>query len=462
VIGLAKRLSSRLWPQSFSGWTSVILVSALLAVIFAGGFLLVREQWHGVVSAFADASSARVVAVVEQLEGLPRGPQRRDFVRTVRGPNFLVRIMRSPPPWHHAAPAATDAVVRQVSKNLQALGGRPYTVRVLDRGSTDDGFQRPWRGPFALNITVGLSNGGWVIFRILPPHRPWRLGLLFWIGVTVLLVLGATVWAAHRMTRPLREFAAAADRLGLDQTASPLAEQGPRELRNATRAFNRMQDRIHKLVDDRTLMLAAISHDLRTVLTRLRLRAELIEDNEQRGKAIGDLDEMQSMLDATLSFARDDNADEKPVKVDLAAMLQSLTDDLADTGANASYDGPDRLPIEGRPIALRRAFTNLLENALRYGDEALARLRAEDDQVVVEIADRGPGIPVENRENVFDPFFRLEGSRNRDTGGVGLGLAVVRAVAHRHGGDVIIADRPGGGLVVSVRIPGLSHRQRHF
>ena len=200
-------------------------------------------------------------------------------------------------------------------------------------------------------------------------------------------------------------------------------------------------------------MLAAVSHDLKTMLTRLRLRAEFIEDGEQKEKAAADLDEMQAMLEATLSFARDDAADERPVPVDLAAMLQSLTADLADAGRAASYDGPDRLALRGRPVALRRVFENLLDNALRYGGEAGVSLRQAEGRVEARIDDRGPGIPASLRERVFDPFFRLESSRSRDTGGSGLGLAVVRAIVQRHDGDIALEDRPGGGLRVRVALP---------
>ena len=255
------------------------------------------------------------------------------------------------------------------------------------------------------------------------------------------------------MTRPLRAFAEAADRLGLDTEPPALPEHGSRELRQATRAFNRMTARIRRLVDDRTLLLAAVSHDLRTMLTRLRLRAELIEDPEQREKAAADLDEMNAMLDATLAFARDEAADERPVPVELAAMLRSLVEDLADAGRSTSFEGPRHLTVSGRPVALRRLFENLLDNALRYGGEAEATLRRLDEgRVEVLIDDRGPGIPEALRERVFDPFFRVDGSRSRDTGGSGLGLAVVRAIVQRHGGTVRLEDRPGGGLRVRVTL----------
>jgi signal transduction histidine kinase len=349
---------------------------------------------------------------------------------------------------------AVEAAVRD---GLAALAPRDVRVRLFDGGPNDhpdDGPPGvgPSPGP-SLAIAVAMTDGRWAFFHIRQPLPPMRLGPLFWFGITIVLVILASVWAVHRMTQPLRRLAGAADRLGLDGTAAPLPEHGPHELRNATRAFNRMQDRIRRLVDDRTLMLAAVSHDLRTVLTRLRLRAEFIDDEEQQDKAIADLDEMQAMLDATLSFARDDAADERIVRLDLAALLQSLVDDLADAGHTAEYKGPDRFTFGGRPVALRRAFANLIENAIRYGERADVRLEPHDDGVAVIVADRGPGIPVDMRERVFDPFFRLEASRNRETGGTGLGLAVVRAIVGRHGGDIALEDRPGGGLLVRVTLP---------
>ena len=301
-------------------------------------------------------------------------------------------------------------------------------------------------------VAVGLEEGVWAEFSVRPGYWP-RAGPLIWLGAVALLVALGLVWGAHRTTRPLRRLAEAADRLGLDARLTPLPERGPRELRNAARAFNRMTARIRRLVDDRTLMLAAVSHDLKTMLTRLRLRAEFIEDGEQKEKAAADLNEMQAMLEATLAFARDDAADERPVAVDLAAILQSLTADLADAGRDASYDGPDRLTLRGRAVALRRVFENLLDNALRYGGEARVSLQEGDGQAEVRIEDRGPGIPEALRERVFDPFFRVEASRSRDTGGSGLGLAVVRAIVQRHGGEIALEDRPGGGLRVRVMLP---------
>ena len=247
----------------------------------------------------------------------------------------------------------------------------------------------------------------------------WALRKAFWMAAGTVVVLAIVFWASSRMTRPLRRFADAAERIGMDVRSPPLDEAGSRELRNAARAFNRMQERLRHLVDDRTMMLTAISHDLRTVLTRLRLRSEFIADEEQRGKAIADLDDMQSMLDATLIFARDDVEDEARVAIDLAALVRSLCDDLADVGEQVVCGGPDRVLVTCAPRAIRRAIGNVLTNALRYGREADVGISTGEQGVTVAVADRGPGIPPHRRKDAFRPFHRLDAARGRD--GVGPG-----------------------------------------
>jgi signal transduction histidine kinase len=275
--------------------------------------------------------------------------------------------------------------------------------------------------------------------------------MLFWLTLSALFILVFAWWAARRATKPLTRFAEAADRLGVDVAAPRLSVAGPPELRKAAHAFNRMQERIRRLVDDRTQMLAAIAHDLRTALTRLRLRAELIEDPEQQAKVVADLEGMTVMLDETLAFARDDATGEERVEVDLAALVQSLCADLADAGQPVRYAGPDRLRLACRPVALRRALANLIDNAVKYGEVAEVALAALDHEIELTVADRGPGIPPEQRERVFTPFFRLEPSRSRETGGAGLGLAVARTILHRHGGEITLDNQ--GGLLVRVTLP---------
>jgi signal transduction histidine kinase len=240
----------------------------------------------------------------------------------------------------------------------------------------------------------------------------------------------------------------------MDVKAPPLPEIGPAEVRQATRAFNEMQDRIRRFVEDRTQMVAAISHDLGTPITRLRLRAEFVEDQDQRNKMLADLDDMEKMVFSALAFARDEAAGEPRAMVDLRTLLQRVCDDLADAGHAVELAATEKaVPYECRPVALRRALANLVENAVNYGQRARVSLDSREDGVLIRIDDQGPGIPEELHEEVFKPFRRLETSRSRETGGTGLGLTVARTIIRAHGGDVTVRNREDGGLRVEVRLP---------
>jgi len=273
-----------------------------------------------------------------------------------------------------------------------------------------------------------------------------------------ILVLIITAWAITRLTAPIARFAEATERLGRDINAPALALNGPAEVKKASAAFNEMQARIQAYVRDRTTMLAAISHDLRTPLTRLRLRGEFIEEDQQE-KYYRDLDEMESMITAAMDFARDDAKSEDSVPIDVASLCRALALDMrdADKDVTCLYQGAS-IVAELRPMAFKRALINLLENAVAYGHCARINLQSLRQKVEITIDDDGPGIPPEQAEQVFAPFYRIELSRNRRTGGVGLGLATVRSVIRSHGGDVTLSNRPqtpgdDGGLRVTILLP---------
>ena len=272
-------------------------------------------------------------------------------------------------------------------------------------------------------------------------------------AVITLLITGLAIWAVRRATRPVSLFATAAERLGISLDAQSLSESGTGEVRRAARAFNTMQARLKRFVQDRTQMLAAISHDLRTPITRMRLRAEFVEDDEQRAKMLADLDEMESMIRATLTFARDDTAKEPAARTDVAVMIRDIVEDQIATGMKVTYEGPDSLDRSVRPIGLKRAFNNLIENAVKYGESAQVFLEVSEGQITLFIDDNGPGISDADKEKVFAPFFRLESSRSRDTGGTGLGMTSARNAVRSMGGDIELFDRDGGGLRVRVSLP---------
>jgi hypothetical protein len=294
----------------------------------------------------------------------------------------------------------------------------------------------------------------------LPSPAPWR-SPSFATAFIVMTLLGAVmiVWAVRQLLVPVRTLAQAAERLGRDVVNAPaLPEVGPIEIVTAANAFNTMAARIRRFVEDRTFLLTAIGHDLRTPITRLKLRAEYMEDEEQRLKMLADLDEMEAMVAATLAFGRDITTTEPVARIDLAILLRTILDETADGAPEQAeelgFSGPDHLTIQARPLALKRALTNLVGNALKYGDAARLTLHPQAKEFVqIDIDDNGPGIETTEMEVVFEPFRRLENSRNRETGGSGLGLSIARNIIRAHGGDILLQNLPGRGLRASVTLP---------
>lgn len=459
----------RFGPTGLAGRLTLLIVGVLIVALWASAALYIRDRADTTIRLFTESVAERIRVIVPLVERTP--PDAR---------NELLRALNSPTLWIGLTEGRRPAIPRgwrrdrhhlpKVRALLPDLGDRRIVLRVFDqwRRQRDAAPALPGGHPpppdlldsrVKVLVAVRLREDGWIHFVASTDTTSlhWAVRVAFWIGIATVVIVVLAFWTVHRMTRPLRRFAEAAERIGLDVRSPPLPERGSRELRNATRAFNEMQARLRRFVDDRTMMLAAISHDLRTMLTRLKLRAEFIEDAEQQRKAIADLDEMQAMLDATLAFARDDAADEPRTLTDLAALVRSLCDDLADAGQTVRYEGPHRLAYVCAPAALKRAIQNVVVNAVKYGGEADVAIvendGASNGAISISIGDRGPGIPADKREEVFRPFYRIEASRSRETGGSGLGLAVARSIVRRHGGDILLEGRDGGGLTVSIVLP---------
>lgn len=313
-----------------------------------------------------------------------------------------------------------------------------------------------WPGPGGhYALVVQLVDQSWLMFSA--PSRSWGLAEGPRSLVVLMLVLISTALvtliATRRLARPLQHFAQGVRRFGADFRAPPIEPVGPHEIRQAILAFNGMQAQLQHFIQDRTQMLAAISHDLRAPLTRLRLRGEFIEDADQQHRLFRDVDEMQAMINTALEFFRDDARLEQATQLDLAELLQTLIDDYRDQSIDITFNGPPRLVYFGRPLGLKRVMTNLMDNAIHYGLAPEIELQHSPGQVTVRVLDRGPGIPQEQHEQVFLPFFRLEGSRNKSTGGVGLGLSTARAIVLEHGGTLTLENRPCGGLAAVVVLP---------
>lgn len=323
----------------------------------------------------------------------------------------------------------------------------------LPRGPLDEHESDiPIWGEFDISIAM-LDGRDFVI----SPRRSERFGrilnpTLVTMAGAVLLIALLSAWTAKRSLRPLDDLIAAARRLGVEREPTPIATGHLRDFASIGEAMNEMQIRIRDFVAERTQILAAISHDLRTALTRFRLEAESLPDGDVKQRMIADIDEMESMISATLTFAGDDLKGERSELVDVAAALITISDNFSDMGATVRYEGPNHAEATCQPIAIRRAFTNLVDNAIKYGKEARIALLQEQDRLVITIVDKGPGIPSDAVELAFKPFRRLEQSRSRETGGVGLGLTIARDILRAHGGSIELANGLEGGLVATVTL----------
>lgn len=306
--------------------------------------------------------------------------------------------------------------------------------------------------PPILQASLALADGRWMNAAALPP-RPgfdWLRTSLISLGITLILVVLALVLGVRRLTAPLRELSLAAARFSRGETL-PVDERGPEDVRQVIRAFNAMQERVSRAVEDRARLLAALSHDLRTPITSMRLRVEMMPSSEDRSRLLESLAEMQTLAEATLDFVRGASA-EAPRAVDLDSLLDSLCTDLSDLGQPVHYTRAGRCLLSTRPNALRRALANLIDNGVKYGQRVDVSLEHQAQNLLIRIRDYGSGIPDADQERVFEPFCRLEDSRNRETGGTGLGLAIARALIRQHGGEIRLRNRPDG-LDVEVELP---------
>ncbi|MGI1660845.1 ATP-binding protein [Palleronia sp. KMU-117] len=272
------------------------------------------------------------------------------------------------------------------------------------------------------------------------------LSAVFGLGIVAL-------WLVNRVTAPLNDLALAAQRLGHDLTAEPLSEKGPAEVRVAARAFNAMQARLLRQIEGRTGMLAAISHDLRTPITQIRLRTELAPESDERNKTLATLDEMNTIIGTFLDFARASGDSEARTTVDMGSLVESICDDFADDGADITYQGPDGIRYMCKRLAMKRAVTNIIKNAITYGSSAWVTLAVRGHDLVIEVGDDGPGIPENEIETVFQPFRRLASDHALHPDGVGLGLSIAQTIIEEHGGKVVLLNRPTGGLLARVSLP---------
>jgi signal transduction histidine kinase len=304
-------------------------------------------------------------------------------------------------------------------------------------------------------LSVQLQDGRWINARIVVPRpQPWLvLRPLLATLLTYLIILAAMVWIAARLTRPLRDLTEAADRLQGGGETPQVTPRGPADLRRAILAFNAMSARVSAMLDEKDRMLGAIGHDLRTPLASLRIRAEGVEPAEERQPMIATIEEMTAMLDDTLALARSGRTVEEPRVVDLVSLADAVVEEFRALGKDVTMETEGRHSALIQPSLIRRAVRNLIENGVKYGAKARVAVRERGDQLAIEVADDGPGIPQDEMERVMEPFYRIERSRSRETGGTGLGLTLARAAAIAHGGRLELENGTEGGLVARMLLP---------
>jgi signal transduction histidine kinase len=442
----------RLWPGSLAARTALVLLVGLAIVQVAGLTIHALDRLDVQRLAQARDIAVRVIGLYRTMASTD--PPRRDGVLAElhRGPELTAALSPTPPDTDLPEMSPPEQRLLRVNMNLVPLGGPNLRWReMLIYGG------HPWHQAV---IGLRLPDGEWLNMKAdLEPLRPWHSPtfLAAFLLMTA-AAAGLTLWAVRRLTAPVRTLAEAAEALGRDVNAPPLPENGPTEVAVAAVAFNTMAARIRRFVDDRTQLLTAIGHDLRTPITRLKLRAEFVEDDEQRAKILADLEELEGMVSATLAFGRDARTTEPVTSLDLAELLRTILDEAGDARPEVldklNYQGPAHLTVQARSLALKRVFVNLVANAVNYGGSAMVRLSSPANRaVVVEIEDDGPGIPPGEMDRVFEPFHRGEPSRSRETGGVGLGLPIARNIMRAHGGDVTLNNRPTGGVKATVTLP---------
>jgi signal transduction histidine kinase len=442
----------RLWPRSLAARTASVLLIGLAIVQMAGLTIHALDRLDVQRLAQARDVAVRVVGVYRTI-ALTDPPRRAAVLADLhRGPELSAELSTSPPAADMPAMPGPEQQLLRINMNLVPLGAPQIRWRELV----------VYGGHNWHEVVIGmrLPDGEWLdVTAQLEPLRPWHSPTF--LTAFVLMTAAAavlTLWAVRRLTAPVRTLAEAAEALGRDVNAAPLPEDGPAEVAVAAVAFNTMAARIRRFVQDRTELLTAIGHDLRTPITRLKLRAEFVEDDEQRAKILADLEELEAMVSATLVFGRDARTTEPVSQLDLAELLRTILDETGDAHPDVldklRYDGPAHLTVRARSLALKRVLVNLVTNAVNYGGSATVRLSRDDVRmVVIEIEDDGPGIPPAELDRAFEPFHRGEPSRNRETGGVGLGLPIARNIMRAHGGDVVLANRSPRGVRATVTLP---------
>jgi signal transduction histidine kinase len=428
----------------------LILVGGLIFGQMLSAAIQIREREESLSTIIWTQAAQGISAYVRLLDATPPANRKRAAGLLSGAPLFVsVDGKFSSEPMRGKDAARLEKLLHE------HLGKRP--IRLFSSGEKAP-FYWPEHASFGLQTT--LKDGQPIIFvynrgvgRFLPRRLLINLVVLF------VAILALSLFAVHWVTRPLNLLAQAADELGKNIHSPPLPEKGSMEMRRAARAFNTMQARLLEYLASRARIHAAMSHDLKTPITRLTLRAEMLEDPDLKAKFIKDLEEMDSMVTISLDLMRGMSNGEAVQTVDITALLESIQEDQMETGNEVEIRQFGNIRYSGKPQALKRAIVNLVENAIKYGKKATICAEEIEGGLLISVTDEGPGIPEDKLDLVTEPFYRLESSRCRDTGGSGLGLAIAKAIAEIHGGTLRLSNRPEGGLEAAIFLPKKSLQQ---
>jgi signal transduction histidine kinase len=462
-------------PRSLFSRLVLVLLTGLVIAQLLSFAIHMHERGELLSQASGMQSAQRIADIVQLLETLSPDERHR-IVPVLSAPPIIISLDRPVLAAHDQdAEASTRAALFGAMLRRLLGDGRPVVVAVAEGVLLQPAPMRGFKGPemhgawmppmaglrassvpgFSFIAQVRLRDGALATFDSRLPRETvtWPYRLLVSIAVLLIAVVAVSLVAVRWATRPLNALADAAGELGKNINRPPLPEKGPEEVRRAAQAFNTMQARLIGHIRERTALLAAMSHDLKTPITRLRLRSELLEDPQQRAKFIRDLDEMEAMVRDTLAFLGGLESGEPVKPVDIMALLESLQADMLELGGPVEITGGSARPYPARPQALKRCLRNLIENAVKYGKTARVVVDDSDARLEIRIQDEGPGLPQSELEKVFEPFYRVEGSRSRETGGTGLGLTIARKIAEDHGGRLSLRNRDQGGLEASLLLP---------
>ena len=468
----------RLWPRRAGGQLALLLILVLLVAQVITIVILAGERQGALRSASLEHVLQRVADGYTLAD--TTDPERQErILRALSSPTLRLSIDPAP----YLTEDRASGMTRRLAKELELPVEQVRTAMEADEDNCmpdrdehrdrerhddeddehheyeehrdeDDHRDDRHECPPVLGVSLALSSGQWFNARARPPAPSWLWlkATLTSVGITAVLLTLTLLLAVRRILQPMNELSLAAHAFGRGEKVR-VPEKGPEDVREVTRAFNQMQDQVGRAQEDRARLLAALAHDLRTPITSMRLRVEMLPEGEDRDRLLDSLREMQHLAEATLDFIRGTTT-EQHRRYDLATLLDSLCGDLQEMGLAVHCDDSPRCVLQGQPEAVKRALRNLIENAVNYGDQAEVTLATTDTEAVVTIVDQGPGILEADRERVFEPFYRLEHSRSRETGGAGLGLAIARTLIRGMGGDIRLGTGPGGqGLQVSVTLP---------